>query len=162
MDINLIITKFLLSEINNEEKQVLKAWISQDDANKRYFAEVERLFNALEIINNHDNIDPEAAWNAIKNKLTLKTSTKKTQVLPVKTENRFVRYKRFAYAAIWLLTIGITFIGAYLIFTNKYKTNITYNEIAVPNGSKTFLSLKLFRTLSLIILFLWSKIIIYL
>lgn len=137
----MIITKFLLGEINEKEKQELKDWISQDTANKKYFVEIERLFNVLEIINNVDKIDPEAAWDIISDKLSKKSVSNEVHVDHKSIERPLFRYKKFIAAAVFLLTIGISFEGAYLFFNRKYNTGITFNEINVPKGSKSYLAL---------------------
>ncbi len=141
MDIDLIITKFLLGEISEEEKQELKDWISQDAGNKKHFVEIKRLFNVLEIINNVDEIDPETAWDVINDKLLQKSGSNVVHLMHKGIGKPLFRLKKFIVAAMLLLTIGISFGSAYLFFNKKYNATITCNEINVPKGSKTYLTL---------------------
>lgn len=141
MDINLIIARFLLGEASYDERQNLKTWISEDAANKKYFSEIEQLFNALEINFNIDKIDSEDAWKIINKKLSQKSSSNENEIkrrLTVKSEGR---YKMVRIAAMILLLIGFSFSGAYVLLEKKFNTDISYNEITVPNGSKTYLVL---------------------
>ncbi len=139
MDINVIIAKFLLGDINRQEAQVLQEWFSENSANRKYFTEIKHIYNAIEIINNPDNIDPEEAWDAIKNKMAEKTRISKGPVLSEKRSRQI--YKKLLVAATFLLIICLSFSGAYLYFKNKYKTIAAFNEIMVPKGSKSSITL---------------------
>lgn len=141
MDINVIITKFLLGDINRQEMQVLQEWLSQSSSNRKYLTEIKRIYHALEILKNPDNINPEVAWEAIKNRLSAKTNFSKKQALREKSARRITIYKKLVVAAFFLLTISLSFTGAYLYFLNKNKTVTAYNEISVPKGSKGSITL---------------------
>ncbi|UCH13164.1 MAG: FecR family protein [Bacteroidales bacterium] len=141
MDINVIITRFLSGETNRQETQVLQEWLSQSLSNRKYFKEIDRVYHATEIIGNPDNINPEEVWEAIKNKLSEKTGISKEQALRVKSIRKIQIYRKLVVAATFLLIIGLSFTGAYLYFLNKTKTLTAYNEIRVPTGSKSSITL---------------------
>jgi ferric-dicitrate binding protein FerR (iron transport regulator) len=73
--------------------------------------------------------------------LSEKTGISKGQSLRVKSVRKIQIYKKLLVAATLLLTIGLSFTGAYFYLINKTKTLAAYNEIRVPKGSKSSITL---------------------
>jgi ferric-dicitrate binding protein FerR (iron transport regulator) len=137
MDINIIITKYIIGEINDHEMQVLHEWLSEGSSNKKYFTEIEAIYYSLEVLKNPDNIDPDKAWKAIENKLSPKTKISERHTLRQRSGASINIYKKLFIAASILLFISLSFSGAYLFFITKNKSVTVYNEISVPKGSKS-------------------------
>lgn len=140
MDINILIAKLLLHNINRQEMEALQKWLSQSPSNRLYLEEIEGIYQALEVLKNPDKIDPEEAWKAIENKLSVKTDYR-DQILNKAPTRRFIDHKKWIVAASFILAISFSFTGGYLFFLNKDKSVIAYNEINVPKGSKSMITL---------------------
>jgi ferric-dicitrate binding protein FerR (iron transport regulator) len=137
MDINVIITKFLLRDISKQEIRVLRHWISQDPANRKHLEEIEKIYHAIEVFNNPDNIDPGKAWKMIEAKMSPRVDLN-TRLTPIEKPGRRVNYRKgLLVAASFFLAISLSIVGSYLYFMSKNKTEIAFNEINVPQGSKS-------------------------
>lgn len=135
MEIDVLITKFLLKDINEQELRVLREWILSNPSHKKHLEEVEKVYHAIEVFKNPDNIDPEKAWEIIEQKLPTKHSLNNQQTIseiPRRTIN-----KKLLVAASFFIAISLSFAGSYLYFLSKTKTEVAFNEINVPKGSKS-------------------------
>jgi len=139
--IDIIIAKYLLGVAGKEENSQLVEWLEKSEANKKYFGEVESIWNATEIVKNRDGINPDDAWEKIESKISPRfikiqaSSEVKEPEIPAAIRTIF------RIAAIIVFTFGLSWGGFYIYYKKVLSASAAYNEVVVPIGSKSIINL---------------------
>lgn len=126
----------LSNQINEEQNTILNEWLNQSDENKKYFHDVERVWNLTDIDSTF-NPDVNAAWNKIKAELKLSQEAKVVSI----NKPGFKLY-RVAAALVVLLGLGIFLYNSVKspemvqYATNENETK----ELILPDNSKVILN----------------------
>lgn len=126
----------LSNQINEEQNTILNEWLNQSDENKKYFHDVERVWNLTDIDSTF-NPDVNAAWNKIKAELKLSQEAKVVSI----NKPGFKLY-RVAAAVVVLLGLGIFLYNSVKspemvqYATNENETK----ELILPDNSKVILN----------------------
>lgn len=126
----------LSNQINEEQNTILNEWLNQSDENKKYFHDVERVWNLTDIDSTF-NPDVNAAWNKIKAELKLSQEAKVVSI----NKPGFKLY-RVAAAVVVLLGLGIFLYNSVKspemvqYATNENETK----ELTLPDNSKVILN----------------------
>lgn len=64
-----LIGKHLAQETDAQEKAMLDAWLNENDANKKHFAQVKTIFDSAASVKAYPEFDTDEAWNKLKSKL---------------------------------------------------------------------------------------------
>ncbi len=106
-----ILTRYFKDDVQEDERVFVKDWIAKSEANKKYFDEVELLWNTSGDLADFDQINVEEEWNTFASKIAHKENTKSTSGRPR------VFLKVAASVAI--------IIGLGMFFVNYFNTEVT-------------------------------------
>lgn len=128
-----ILIKFLLKETNEEEDRQVNEWLVADAENAKYFAKLEKLWQASGSIAPKEEPDVEAAWLKFKAKADALPTQRKPVVKPLQTNRR----RWLSLAAALVLAIGGW--TAYTLLRPAYielsSSNLVFNQV-LPDGSE--------------------------
>lgn len=123
--LNLIIDR-LTGTISEDSDQCLQEWIHASDENSRYFKNMELLWHSMEVVHEGEQYDSDRAFLLFKQR--------------IETENTINTRKSYAAILISFITLNCL-IHQYYIHPSDQNI-LRLSEIAVPNGSKTKLTLQ--------------------
>ena len=121
----IILTKYIVGEANDEEKEFISKWLSEDLSHEALYIELKAAWHASDFYENSHSIDVWKAYNLFRKKI----SNQKTKVFTL-------QFSKLKVAASIALLISI---GALLFFKIEKKHNNAPSfsqEIAVPNGQQ--------------------------
>ena len=75
-----LLIKYLANGLNSEEKAFIENWIDADDKNRKYFEELQGVWNLAGFTNGHENLHLAEEWLHFKQTVT----SKDTRVTPVR------------------------------------------------------------------------------
>jgi transmembrane sensor len=133
---NELITNYLNSSLQKEEEKILVEWLEKDLANKRYFDEFREIWLSSGLSSAQKKYNSKMAFERFKKKIGQTSGDKEY-------ESYFLKRLTITIgkaAAVLLITYGLGIISFAVINSDKASI-ITYQEITVPAGSKTKLSL---------------------
>jgi len=135
-----LVLSFLKGTITPEEKQHLKDWLSEGNANKEYFKETYLLWKACSISDLNRNDEKIAE---ILQKVHYKIfEVERDYSSSSKYSPGYIILSKFKLVATILLTLGLGAIFSYLLIKNGGKDElVSLNEIKVPFGSKSIVVL---------------------
>lgn len=128
-----LIIRYLNGEISDDEITLLTQWLNKSEENKKKFLEIKIAWKASAQV---QNAEPELVYGAL-NHLNerMQTNVRNKSILGQYSLNRIVRI-----AAVLLLTVTISSLVTYIIFSNRSKGIVTVSEsliyIYAPMGSK--------------------------
>jgi len=137
-DIDDLIGKVLAHEATAEEQVQLQKWISQSDSNKKYFEQINTIFDTAAANNVQLQFDTDAAWAKVKKQVRSEKDNPKTRSI----NQGYWRVLRIAAGIIILLAIGI-FSYQWMnptVQTFAVVSNVTTVQDTLPDGSTTFLN----------------------
>lgn len=126
-----IITRVLEGEVPSEDRKTLINWIKASEENRRDLEKTEAFWNALEILNNRENFNPEDGYDDFLRYMDTITH-------PERKQQKLYKYILRIAAGI-LLALSISYL-TYRI-TKNTSERIAYFELTTPNGSHTQLTL---------------------
>jgi ferric-dicitrate binding protein FerR (iron transport regulator) len=127
-DIDSLISKYLSQEATPEEVQVVNAWISGSDENRRYFQQISMLFEKAPSVGEFIQFDTDAAWKKVRSNLKNNSAGKIRTMGPEKS----------SLAWIYRVAAGITlFIGVGLYYFINQNTPSTPLEVIAKQNSVT-------------------------
>ncbi len=100
-DIDILITDYLTESISSVDKQELFAWLSKNEQNKKYFAQMLDIWNTSESINNKSKYNAEKSWE--KFSLKIQSNKPKTKVISI----------LYKISALFILCFGLWFAVEY-------------------------------------------------
>ena len=121
----IILTKYIVGEANDEEKEFISKWLSEDLSHEALYIELKAAWHASDFYENSHSIDVGKAYNLFRKKI----SNQKTKVFTL-------QFSKLKVAASIALLVSI---GALLFFIIEKKHNNAPSfsqEIAVPNGQQ--------------------------
>ncbi|MEE1947020.1 FecR domain-containing protein [Pedobacter sp. KR3-3] len=128
-----ILIKFLLKETNEEENRQVNEWLVADAENAKYFAQLEKIWQASGNIAPKEEPDVEVAWLKFKAKADVLPTQPAPVVKPLKTSNK----SWLRIAAVLVLAIGAW--TAYTLLRPAYielsPSNMVSNQV-LPDGSE--------------------------
>lgn len=139
--IDIIIAKYLLGIAGKEENSQLVEWLKKNEANKKYFGEVESIWNATEIVKNRDVINPDEAWEKIESKISPRFIKVQASHEGKEPEIPAAIRTILRIAAIIVFTFGLSWGGFYIYYKKVFSASAAYNEVVVPRGSKSIINL---------------------
>lgn len=131
-----LIGKYLAGEATADEQRAVDAWVKADAANRKYFEDMQTIFDRASSIQQWQQFDTDAAWNKVKDKLH--TNGK---VVSIK-HSGLSWYMRIAASVLALVVVG------YLVYRITDKPVVTMAvateeqvlQDTLPDGSTTFLN----------------------
>ena len=131
--LNLIIDR-LTGTISEDSDLCLQEWIHASDENSRYFKNMELLWHSMEVVHEGEQYDSDRAFLLFKQRIETENT--------INTRKSFTLKKVLSYAAILISFITLNcLIHQYYIHPSDQNI-LRLSEIAVPNGSKTKLTLQ--------------------
>ena len=131
--LNLIIAR-LTGTISEASDLCLQEWIHASDENSRYFKNMELLWHSMEVVHEGEQYDSDRAFLLFKQRIETENT--------INTRKSFTLKKVLSYAAILISFITLNcLIHQYYIHPSDQNI-LRLSEIAVPNGSKTKLTLQ--------------------
>lgn len=135
-----LIGKYLSHEASAEERAILEKWLANSEANRRYFDQINMIFESANRVKSIPQFDTDAAWNKLKSKLNKPSEAKTITFEPSRSLSIFWRV-----AASIVIVLGIGF------FTYRVMTPATIQSLEVatdtksgadtlPDGSNVFLN----------------------
>ncbi|MEJ7739294.1 MAG: FecR family protein [Chitinophagaceae bacterium] len=111
-----LITKYLLNEVNAEEKIFIEDWINANEQNRRYFKELKTTWRLMVIKQAVEKVDVDHEWNLFK-QATCRTETKLRYILEQEKQDvEITTLKRpFPKAIVYRIMIS-TAIAASVLF----------------------------------------------
>jgi transmembrane sensor len=139
-DIDELIGKHLAGEASSEENAILKLWLEQSQANRKYYDQFKLIFDKAATVKEWQQFDPDAAWNKVRTRLRGKQNGRTVTFLPDTSMNLFWRV---AAGIVLALGIGFFTYKVFHPFASEPIEVITGNQSAadtLPDGSGVFLN----------------------
>ena len=134
-EIPIIITKVLSGEASETEKKTLLNWFHENEANLRNFAQMESIWNALEILNSSAEINVEESYRRLKQNIDAGYPVKSDERRKLPLSDYFVRI-----AAILVVVILLPF-SLHHFFSGKNGKSVRNFEMTTPMGSRSLVTL---------------------
>ncbi len=132
-EIKTAIIGFLSGGLNPDEFEVLNKWIQESEENKKFFDQINDIWQATSEIEKKHGFDPNKAWDDIYGQIN-----KKNRVfIPLKRINSEIL--RIAAVFVFALILGGS--GFYFLNINKLQFSSQLVEYVAPLGSRSFLKL---------------------
>ncbi|MDP4210625.1 MAG: FecR family protein [Bacteroidota bacterium] len=141
LEIEDVLIKYLTGSANTEERDIACAWIRQSSENARYYNQLNDIYISTKITQPHHNYNVDVSWNKVKARY-FKKKFQKTQkeLLIISTRRKYINLLKYAAIVILAFSGGIVFTN--LSSTKKLsETQLVWNEVQAPLGSKTSLIL---------------------
>ncbi len=126
-----LISRYLTNEIDSRETVLLENWVLKSEENKNIFNKLKKTW-ALSNTVKSTNIDINAEWNKIQNKIF--SSSKETIVKSIKQKSNNFSFI-YRIAAIVVLSFSIAFSAYYFIHKSKYNTFVAENSVVTQKIS---------------------------
>lgn len=131
-----IIVRFLQDTASEAEVRLVDAWIHQDAENRKAFEFYCMLWSTSELVEGDIETSLNSSAEKLKSVLEIKnhkSGEKKSGRL------RFLK-AALKYAAVVFVSVGLSWL-AFSYLANPRKTELSYNEISTPMGSRTHIIL---------------------
>lgn len=132
-----ILIKFLLKETNEEENRQVNQWLAADGENAKYFAQLQKIWEASGNMAPQDEPDVEAAWLKFKAKADALPAQPASTVKPLKARSQ----SWLRIAAVLVLAVGAWM--AYTVLRPAYIEILpsdTVSSQVLPDGSELTLN----------------------
>lgn len=133
---NNLIVSYFSSKITDEERTMLMNWLNEDKANKRYFDECHELWLAGQLGWAESNFNAHDGFSRFKKKIE---NFEDESIEPAGL-NRQISISLIKVAAIAVVAF-LTGVLAWSLLDRKGSTALTLQDISVPAGSKTRVTL---------------------
>lgn len=131
-----LITRYLSGDANIEEMDEVLSWIRKSKENQVLFSSMKRAWIDSKVVLTNQDEKTEGAWERLK----FRTSSSQIEKRIQNPRNSIFLFYRMA--GIMLLLVSFGFIFYYLSpFKSKSANKLTYNEIVVPYGAKSIITL---------------------
>jgi len=127
-----LIVKLLTGDASVEEKQNILEWAKENYSNKKLYIQLKDIWESTNY-ERDKHFDLQSGWNQFKNQIAEKVDISKRQ------EKKQLYLNILKVAALVIITFGISWIA--FSYKNETKLAVTTNEINVPLGSKTQVTL---------------------
>ena len=126
-----LIRRYLTNEIDSQETVLLENWVLESEENKNIFNKFKKTW-ALSNTVKSTNIDVNAEWNKIQNKIF--SSSKETTVKSIQQKSNSFNFI-FRIAAVVVLSFSIAFSSYYFINKSKYNTFVAESSVVTQKIS---------------------------
>lgn len=133
---NELIINYLNSSLPEEDEIILREWISQSEANKRYFDEFREVWLSAKLKNALNEFDSKAAFRRFKSNIGEEEEYEASNGLFLKRIT--LSLGKVAAILVLMYVLGIITVS---IWRSKSPGALSFQEITVPAGSKTQLTL---------------------
>lgn len=134
-----LINKYLGGELSDEEVKKLHDWVTKDDSNRKYFAQVKSAWTAAALVNDERglNINKETELFNYRRAIQQTSGNQTYRIKTIHSGNRSSWNVFLKVAALLLLfySLGIT---TYNFIVSR---QVAYNEVVTRNGEKSQLTL---------------------
>jgi transmembrane sensor len=131
-----LIARYLSGEANIDEMNEVLSWIKKTKDNQVLFSSMKRAWIESKVVLINQDEKTEGAWVRLK----FRTSSSQVENNIQDSQNNVFLFYRIA--GIILLLITFSFVFYYLApFKSKSANKLTYNEIVVPYGAKSIVTL---------------------
>ena len=132
--LNLIIDR-LTGTISEKSDLCLQEWMLVSEENIQYFKNMQKIWESMEVVREGEKYDSERAFLLFKQRIQTEKRPSKHKLISFK--------KALSYAAILVSFIALNYLSyQYYNFLSNKQNIPQISEIAVPNGSKTQLTLQ--------------------
>ncbi|MCY1721847.1 FecR family protein [Prolixibacteraceae bacterium Z1-6] len=125
-----LIIGFLNNQLNKSQKEGLKNWLDKSSSNREHFKELEALYNASEIIGNPKKYIPDFNNSHLQTQILVDEKTRK-----IKSRYLFINVASVAAVVLMAVIFGSVLLNPKLFKSEN--TNIAYQEISTPKGSRS-------------------------
>lgn len=135
-----VLIKYLTGYATEKERDIARAWINENPEHAEYFDELKNIYQLTGIIRQPSGFNTEEGWNRVKAgyfKMRLETELKNKKAFRRKV---FIGVSLSSAAAI-LIIIFIGFYGNLFPFKSNNNNVTAYNEVVVPLGAKSKITL---------------------
>lgn len=136
MELELII-KYIEGTTTKEENKVLENWLISDVKNEIYLTKIKEILSSSKDYKEFRKLDVDKDWDLVERRMNNFNENKNAHL------STSIIYKRILqFAAIFVL--ALVFSGIFFYLNEKTKNNdfpVGYNEIYVPNGQKSEITL---------------------
>jgi transmembrane sensor len=141
-DIDILISKYLSREATPEEVTLVNAWISRADENRRYFHQVQTLFEKAPVVSEFIQFDTDAAWKKVRSNLKTNSDENVRTMFPQKASTAWIY--RIAAGIILFIGIGLYFFTQRATPTKPVEVIASQNSVTdtLPDGSEVVLNKK--------------------
>lgn len=105
-----MLVKFMLNEVNDEERLQVANWIAQSEQNRKYFNHFELIWQNSKLIAQASSVDEDAAWQRFQNRIN--QTNKPAVVIPIRR-----RFNWQKVAAIFIVAISV--LSLFLIVNSR-------------------------------------------
>ena len=135
-----LILSFLRATITSEEKQYLKTWLSENDANKQHFREIYLLWKAGSI--SDLNLRDEKITASLQKAHYKIFEVEKGSSLSIEPGGNYIIFSKLKLTAVIIIALGLgSFLSYLLLSSGNQKDSFSLNEIKVPLGSRSVIIL---------------------
>lgn len=117
-----MLVKFLLDEVNAEERISVQNWISSTDQNKKYFRDFELIWQKSKLLAASSTVDENAAWLRFQQRIGREAAP--APAIPIKKSFNWMKL-----AAMLIVAVGI--LGLFYLWNTNHSLPVTLatNEI---------------------------------
>lgn len=130
-----LIARYLSGDANIEEMSEVLTWLKKTKENQVLFSSMKRVWIESNVVLINQDDKSNEAWDRLKYRTSSSQNEDFTQ------DNRKNYFLIYRIAAIMLLLISFGFIFYYLFPFKSKPANLSYNEIVVPYGAKSIITL---------------------
>jgi len=136
-----LLIKYIVGSATEEERDISRIWIHENSENKKYFEELKEYYLVTKVIQKPSGFNKEEGWNRIK-----AGYYKNRFLYNLQDKNRInkkliIRYAISASAVLIIAFLSGFFISNYLTNKALQNSNLAFNEIIVPLGAKSQVTL---------------------
>ena len=133
-----LLIKYLVGSATDSERDLARNWINESPEHQKYFDELKVYHQLSKVVQKPSGFNKEEGWNRVK------ASYYKTRYLSALQEKKKLLKKkiiRFAIPAAVLVAFFTGILVSQHWSANKIQSGLTYNEIVVPLGAKSIVTL---------------------
>jgi transmembrane sensor len=121
-----MLVKFLLDEATDDERALVKNWISLKPANQKYFNHFELIWQQSRVLAESSEVDEDAAWQRFKTRIANKGEP--AIIVPFKKSFNWLRI-----AAIFITTIAVAALFYFVTNTGKQPIEFASNDVVLKD-----------------------------
>jgi len=125
-----LIIGFLNNQLDKSQKEELKELLAESSSNRKYFKELEALYNASEIVGNHKKYNPDFSNSLLRTQILVDEKTRRLR-------SRFLLINVASVAALLLMALVFVVVFPKTKLFNSDSEKTVYQEISTPKGSRT-------------------------
>ena len=137
-DVKMLITCYLIGDIELERLEELKSWIAENKENEEYFTSCKDSWLISGVVSTKSLFDNTSMWERVQSHIDLEQAD--LLITEAADDNKFKIKRILRFAAIWIAVFACGGLVSYLVFRNQIVSNYR-TEITVPYGTKTIAKL---------------------